>query len=79
MLEKFKNQDFIIFDFFTALICGFCTQKQVELNGDLGSLSIISRKEVGRLGTRFFTRGLDRAGNAANSVETEMAFEHPYL
>lgn len=35
------------------------------------SLMIIARKEVGRLGSRFFSRGIDKNGNVSNFVETE--------
>lgn len=38
------------------------------------SLVILARKEVGRLGARFFSRGIDKFGNVSNFVETEQIF-----
>lgn len=35
------------------------------------SLLIIARKEVCRLGARFYSRGIDKEGNVSNFVETE--------
>ena len=35
------------------------------------SLMIIARKEVCRLGARFYSRGIDKEGNVSNFVETE--------
>jgi hypothetical protein len=35
------------------------------------SLMIIARKEVCRLGARFFSRGIDKDGNVSNFAETE--------
>lgn len=35
------------------------------------SLMIIARKEVCRLGARFYSRGIDEEGNVSNFVETE--------
>ena len=38
------------------------------------SIVILARKEVGRLGARFFSRGIDQMGNVSNFVETEQIF-----
>lgn len=35
------------------------------------SLMIIARKEVCRMGARFFSRGIDKNGNVSNFAETE--------
>ena len=35
------------------------------------SLMIIARKEVCRMGARFFSRGIDKDGNVSNFAETE--------
>ena len=38
------------------------------------SLMIIARKEVCRMGARFFSRGIDKNGNVSNFAETEQIF-----
>lgn len=51
---------------------GFISTKEgLDIGGTTASLTLISRRSCFHAGTRFFTRGTDCAGNAANTVETE--------
>ena len=61
--------------FALPLIHGFLGVREVSLpNGKLKYV-LISRRSVLRAGTRFWTRGLDNQGHAANFVETEQICE----
>lgn len=63
-----------------ANVSGAPTEREPEKKELLGaqkkelidvSLMIIARKEVCRLGARFYSRGIDEDGNVSNFVETE--------
>eukprot|EP00041_Stephanoeca_diplocostata_P029622 m.880958 g.880958 ORF g.880958 m.880958 type:complete len:612 (+) comp23593_c0_seq30:190-2025(+) len=54
------------------VICGFvAVSHSANVNGRNLQFTLISRRSVQRTGTRFNRRGIDRAGNVANFVETE--------
>ncbi len=58
------------------VIRGFVLIKNVVLNdGKSFKFSLISRLSHKRVGTRYFTRGIDSEGNAANYAETEQVIE----
>jgi hypothetical protein len=64
--NKFKVQELIV-----PVISGFVQVEHVSLEGQTVDFGVISRRDCRRAGTRYHTRGLDNAGNAANFVETE--------
>lgn len=74
--EKFLKGNINAFAYISIFILGFVAQKEIS-NSDCKRLvmTIISRKETGRLGTRFYSRGIDRNGNVSNFVETETVIE----
>ena len=57
---------------FVVAIQGFVDTKVIDLNF---TMSLISRTNVDRIGTRFETRGVDYNGNVANFVESETIVE----
>eukprot|EP00045_Choanoeca_perplexa_P014361 m.168663 g.168663 ORF g.168663 m.168663 type:complete len:673 (+) comp16653_c0_seq3:148-2166(+) len=51
---------------------GFCrSQTLATLDGQSYTFALISRRAVGRAGTRYHCRGVDAAGHCANYIETE--------
>lgn len=63
-------------NFCLPLIQGFIAINQMTVNGHSFSWSVISRRSIYRAGTRLFRRGLDKSGNVANFVETELIVEY---
>lgn len=62
--------------FCTGFILGYFVQKDLFLKtGRVATFTIISRKQVERLGTRFYSRGIDADGFVSNFVETETILE----
>lgn len=57
--------------FCIPIMLGFISIKNCEVNGHFFKHVIISRRSSQRVGVRYYTRGLDEDGNAANYVETE--------
>ncbi|CAL2030677.1 unnamed protein product [Caenorhabditis brenneri] len=57
------------------VIHGFIGQNRVNVNGKEIKLTIISRRSIYRAGVRFYKRGVDAEGHAANFVETEQIVE----
>ena len=57
--------------FTIRLICGFVG----SFSSDFRYI-LLSRKHRKRVGTRYFSRGVDSEGNASNFVETEQIIEH---
>uniref|UniRef100_A0A665TC48 SAC1 like phosphatidylinositide phosphatase b n=1 Tax=Echeneis naucrates TaxID=173247 RepID=A0A665TC48_ECHNA len=51
--------------------CVFITMKSSCINGKIFEWSIISRRSCFRAGVRYYVRGIDSEGHAANYVETE--------
>ena len=58
-------------DFCIPIILGFVAIKSCRVNSRPFKLVLISRRSSQRVGVRYYTRGLDEEGNAANFVETE--------
>ncbi|KAI6645875.1 phosphatidylinositol-3-phosphatase SAC1 [Oopsacas minuta] len=58
-------------DFCIPIILGFVAIKQCHIKSRSFKLMLISRRSSQRVGVRYYTRGLDGEGNAANYVETE--------
>ncbi len=60
-------------DYISSFILGYVQQSKTFISSSQASVAftLISRKEVMRLGTRFFSRGIDSNGNVSNYVETE--------
>lgn len=62
--------------FLSGFIFGFVEQKDLFLKtGKVATFTLISRKHVKRLGTRFYSRGIDLNGFVSNFVETEAILE----
>lgn len=74
LLKDFTNPKFKKFTL--PIIHGFVSINQCVINCQPFTWTIISRRSVHRAGTRFFTRGLDKDGNAANFVETEQIVDY---
>ncbi|KAI3634939.1 hypothetical protein MIR68_007320 [Amoeboaphelidium protococcarum] len=65
-----KDQD--LSKFILPLLSGFVQNIQITLGGDrVVNLTLLSRRGVSRMGTRYFSRGIDQDGNVSNFVETE--------
>lgn len=74
-LVDLKSQRAMNFlDYFPLFIHGYIGQGEMA-GKPLLRLTIISRKDVGRLGSRYYSRGVDDLGNVSNSVETEQIWE----
>ena len=58
-------------EFCIPIILGFVEIKTCRVNSRSFKLILISRRSSQRVGVRYYTRGLDEEGNAANYVETE--------
>ena len=54
-----------------GVICGFFSQKRLELLGRTISLTLIARRSRHFAGTRYRKRGINNRGHVANDVETE--------
>lgn len=76
-LKKFLGFKTNYFEFVSPFILGFIKQERVELEktGQILAITLISRKDVSRLGSRFYSRGADIAGNVSNFVETEQIMD----
>ncbi|KAF5274095.1 hypothetical protein FQR65_LT04493 [Abscondita terminalis] len=61
--------------FCLPLIHGFIEINDFQINGYNYSWTLVSRRSIHRAGTRLFRRGIDKQGNVANFVETEMIVE----
>ncbi|XP_008296958.1 phosphatidylinositol-3-phosphatase SAC1-B [Stegastes partitus] len=55
---------------------GFITIKSSCINGHVFEWSIISRRSCFRAGVRYYVRGIDSEGHAANYVETEQVVQY---
>lgn len=63
-------------NFINSFIFGFVVQKDFFLqNGQLATFTLISRKNTKRLGTRFYSRGIDANGFVSNFAESETILE----
>ena len=57
--------------FIVPVLHGFVCIKKATINGKQFTFSLISRRSVHRAGVRYYMRGVDSRGNAANYIETE--------
>ncbi|XP_070823104.1 phosphatidylinositol-3-phosphatase SAC1-B [Chaetodon trifascialis] len=62
--------------FVYPVVHGFITMKSSCINGKVFEWSIISRRSCFRAGVRYYVRGIDSEGHAANYVETEQIVQH---
>ena len=76
--EKFTTLKGNSYSFVAGFIYGFVSQTDVFLkNGKIATFTLLSRKHVKRLGSRFYSRGIDTNGNVSNFAETETILEIP--
>ncbi|XP_071957671.1 phosphatidylinositol-3-phosphatase SAC1-like [Antedon mediterranea] len=62
--------------FILPVMCGFVSVKVGLINSKRFEHILVSRRSCFRAGTRFYMRGLDDQGHAANFVETEQIIQH---
>ncbi|KAJ8041094.1 Phosphatidylinositide phosphatase SAC1-B [Holothuria leucospilota] len=62
--------------FLIPVMCGFISIRPGVINNKRFDYMLISRRSCFRAGTRFYTRGLDSEGHAANFVETEQIVQY---
>ncbi|XP_019735514.1 phosphatidylinositol-3-phosphatase SAC1-B isoform X1 [Hippocampus comes] len=62
--------------FVYPVVHGFIIMKSSCINGKLFDWSIISRRSCFRAGVRYYVRGIDSEGHAANYVETEQIVQY---
>ncbi|XP_055358993.1 phosphatidylinositol-3-phosphatase SAC1-B isoform X2 [Betta splendens] len=58
------------------VVHGFITMKSSCINGKVFEWSVISRRSCFRAGVRYYVRGIDSEGHAANYVETEQIVQY---
>jgi hypothetical protein len=73
MIEVTANEEDDLSSFILPIVTGFAEIKSVKsvVDGSSFLLALVSRRNVNRLGTRYFSRGIDANGNVSNFVETE--------
>lgn len=57
--------------FIVPILHGFVFIKKCTINGKSVFFSLVSRRSTQRAGVRYYMRGVDSTGNAANYIETE--------
>ena len=62
--------------FVVPILHGFVHIEKCTINEKTFVFSLISRRSVLRAGVRYYMRGIDSTGNAANFVETEQIVLH---
>ncbi|XP_068603089.1 phosphatidylinositol-3-phosphatase SAC1-A [Brachionichthys hirsutus] len=62
--------------FVSPVVHGFIIMKSSCVNGRVFDWSIVSRRSCFRAGVRYYVRGIDSEGHAANYVETEQIVQH---
>ncbi|GCC29567.1 hypothetical protein chiPu_0008009 [Chiloscyllium punctatum] len=62
--------------FAVPVIHGFLTVKRCSINGKYFDWAILSRRSCFRAGVRYYVRGIDSEGHAANFVETEQIVQY---
>lgn len=58
------------------VMMGFVEIHECEINNKKFDFILIARRNIKRVGTRYFVRGVDKEGNVANAVETEQIIIH---
>ncbi|GAA6099648.1 phosphatidylinositol-3-phosphatase SAC1-B, partial [Tachysurus ichikawai] len=83
--QRFVWNGFLLRDFSTQpelhrfacpVIHGFIAMKSCCINGKVFDWNLISRRSCFRAGVRYYVRGIDSEGHAANFVETEQIVQH---
>lgn len=64
-------------NFFVPIIYGYVKFTPVTINGTYLVYGLITRRGTSRVGTRYFSRGVDSEGNVSNFAETEQILSHP--
>uniref|UniRef100_A0A8C1HLR6 SAC1 like phosphatidylinositide phosphatase b n=1 Tax=Cyprinus carpio carpio TaxID=630221 RepID=A0A8C1HLR6_CYPCA len=62
--------------FVFPVVHGFIAMKSCCINGKIFDWNIISRRSCFRAGVRYYVRGIDSEGHAANFVETEQIVQY---
>ncbi|KAM6893356.1 phosphatidylinositol-3-phosphatase SAC1-B [Xenentodon cancila] len=75
LLREFMSQP-ELHKFVYPVIHGFISINTSCINGKLFEWSIISRRSCFRAGVRYYVRGIDAEGHAANFVETEQIVQY---
>uniref|UniRef100_A0A3Q1C8F4 SAC domain-containing protein n=2 Tax=Amphiprion ocellaris TaxID=80972 RepID=A0A3Q1C8F4_AMPOC len=75
LLREFMTQP-ELHKFVYLVVHGFITIKSSCINGKVFEWSIISRRSCFRAGVRYYVRGIDSEGHAANYVETEQIVQY---
>ncbi|XP_023819732.1 phosphatidylinositide phosphatase SAC1-A [Oryzias latipes] len=75
LLREFMSQP-ELHKFVVPVIHGFISIKSSCINGKKFEWSIISRRSCFRAGVRYYVRGIDVDGHAANFVETEQIVQY---
>lgn len=70
MIERFRSVEEAS-QFLLPIMMGFVSISDIQIKGQTSKFAIISRRNIGRPGTRYQVRGIDSEGNTANYVETE--------
>ncbi|EEB07609.2 inositol polyphosphate phosphatase [Schizosaccharomyces japonicus yFS275] len=65
------EQNPLVNDWIVPMIHGFVSVRNVFIRTHTVELGIITRRSIYRAGTRYFSRGIDTAGDVANFNETE--------
>lgn len=64
-------------NFFVPIIYGYVNLAPVTINGTGLIYGLITRRGTSRVGTRYFSRGVDTEGNVSNFAETEQILSNP--
>ncbi|XP_028282079.1 phosphatidylinositol-3-phosphatase SAC1-B [Parambassis ranga] len=75
LLREFMAQP-ELHKFVFPVVHGFIIMQSSCINGKVFEWSIISRRSCFRAGVRYYVRGIDSEGHAANYVETEQIVQH---
>ncbi|KAM9797915.1 phosphatidylinositol-3-phosphatase SAC1-B [Neosynchiropus ocellatus] len=75
LLREFMTQP-ELHKFVYPVVHGFIIMKSSCINGKVFEWSIISRRSCFRAGVRYYVRGIDSEGHAANYVETEQIVQY---
>lgn len=76
--EKYFSSDERASHYFVPVINGFIQQyPNVNIDGELCDITLISRRSEYHAGVRYLTRGLNDQKNPANFVETEQIVVRP--
>lgn len=80
LYKKFfdTNNQPININFIVPIICGYVNSFDSEINRKRIKFTIITRRNVHHVGTRYNTRGIDDNGHCANYCETEQIINYEY-